>query len=64
MTHVYYTCKKCDDEFEVEVSIGECDDLPEECPNCGAPIPEDAHADVEEAAISRAQDRAEDYYER
>jgi uncharacterized Zn finger protein len=60
--HVYYTCKHCDEEIEVEVVINEEDDLPENCPACGAPIPDIAHEKVHEDAIERAQDRAEDYY--
>lgn len=61
MIHVTYTCKKCQEEIEVEVTIGEEDDLPEKCENCGEPIPDSAHGEVEEDAIGQAQDSAEDW---
>ncbi len=60
MIRVNYTCKHCNDEFEVEVTIGEEDDLPEFCPNCNAPTPDSAHEQVYEDAISKAESRAED----
>jgi DNA replicative helicase MCM subunit Mcm2 (Cdc46/Mcm family) len=58
---VYYTCRKCDHEIEVDVTIGEEDDLPETCPECNAVIPDKAHAEVDETAQEKARDRAEDY---
>lgn len=60
---VYYTCPKCEDEIPVEVVIGEESDLPSECPNCSAAIPDEAHAEMETRAIESAADRAEDFYD-
>lgn len=53
---VYYTCKHCDAEMEVHVRINEDDDLPENCPQCDAIIPEQAHSDVNLDAIEKASD--------
>lgn len=53
----YYTCKKCDHEIEVHVVINEEDDLPETCDACGAPIPDEAHGDVNTQAMERASER-------
>lgn len=58
----YYTCKKCSEEIECEVEIGEGDDLPDACPDCGEPIPGIAHEEVGEAAFSSAVDRAHDLF--
>lgn len=55
MIYVTYQCKKCLDEFEVEVCLGESNDLPEACPACGARIPTDAHNQVEELAVAKAE---------
>ncbi len=59
----HYRCRKCDHEIEVEVEIGEGDDLPEACPDCGEAIPARAHEDVAQDAIGTAADRARDLRE-
>ena len=53
---VYYTCKHCGHEMEVHVVINEENDLGESCVACGAVIPDEAHAEVETAAIEKAAD--------
>lgn len=56
MIRVTYQCKACRDEFDVEVRLGEDNDLPENCPGCNAPIPLDAAtAEVEELARDKAE---------
>lgn len=54
---VYYTCKKCEEKIEVDVFIGEQDDLPERCEKCDALIPDEAHVKVQEDAEEKARDR-------
>ncbi len=58
--HCHYTCKKCGEEIEVEVVINEEDDLPEECPACGAPIPDEAHGEMDTQACEKASERWDD----
>ncbi len=55
--HCNYTCKKCGEEIECEVVINEECDLPEACPACGAPIPDEAHGEMEEQACEQASER-------
>jgi uncharacterized Zn finger protein len=57
---VYYSCRKCDHEIETSVILGEEDDLPETCPECGEVIPDKAHEEVDEAAQDKARDMRED----
>lgn len=58
---VPYQCRACGDEFTVEVSLGESNDLPENCPNCNTPIPqEQATIEVEDTVIGRAEAAEED----
>lgn len=59
MIHVQYTCKKCNEEIEVEVVINEEADLPEICPACGAVIPDKAYEEVQESALDKARDSAD-----
>lgn len=58
--HCHYTCKKCEEEIECEVIINEEDDLPEICPACGAPIPEEAHGEMDVQAMEKASEPWED----
>jgi predicted nucleic acid-binding Zn ribbon protein len=53
----YYTCKHCGAEIECSVIINEEDDLPENCPECNAPVPDKAHEDVNTQAMERASER-------
>jgi len=53
---IQYECRHCGEEIDVEVTINEEDDLPENCPHCDAPIPGDAHEKVNEDAIAQAMD--------
>jgi hypothetical protein len=55
MIQVMYLCRQCADEIPVRVILGESDDLPINCPACEAPIPEDAHENVQDHAVSRAE---------
>lgn len=54
---VYYNCPHCSAEIEVTVIINEEDDLPEDCPECGKPIPDAAHGDVNTNAMEKASER-------
>lgn len=53
----YYTCKKCHEEIPCEVVINEECDLGDECPHCKAPIPIEAHGEMDEQACERASER-------
>ncbi len=52
MIKVVYLCRECMDEIPVQVVLGESDDLPRNCPACDAPIPDNAHEDVQDIAVS------------
>lgn len=56
---VYYKCPKCGEEIEVSVLRGD-DDLPEDCPHCKAPLPEDANAAVMDRADEIAREPLDD----
>lgn len=56
---IYYKCPACAEEIEVAVLRGD-NDLPEVCPHCAKPLPEDAHAAVMEAADEQAREPLDD----
>lgn len=57
---VNYTCPHCGEEIVVMVRINEEDDLPEDCPECGKKLPEDASAWCNERAIEIASEPWDD----